>query len=65
MIDALTTVRSVNRTDAMTLLSTFGSLEKIIEATEDELSLCVGFGPQKASNLYKVLHMNFEKDYPS
>ncbi|KAG7164158.1 DNA excision repair protein ERCC-1-like 2, partial [Homarus americanus] len=61
LVDALTSVRSINRTDAMTLLSTFGSLEKIIEATEEELSMCPGFGPQKATRLHKVLHQNFKK----
>lgn len=61
LVDALTTVRSVNRTDAMTLLSTFGSLEKVIEASEEEVALCPGFGPQKATRLHKVLHQHFRK----
>lgn len=54
-------MRSINRTDAMTLMSTFGSLEKIAEATEEELSFCPGMGPQKAAKLHKVLHQNFKK----
>lgn len=61
LIDTLTSVRSINRSDAMTLLSTFGSLEKIVQATEEELSFCPGMGPQKASKLYKVLHQKFKK----
>ncbi|KAK3893037.1 hypothetical protein Pcinc_003131 [Petrolisthes cinctipes] len=61
LIDALTTVRSVNRTDAMTLLSTFVSLERIIEASEEEMALCPGFGPQKAKRLHRVLHQHFRK----
>ncbi|XP_050711082.1 DNA excision repair protein ERCC-1-like [Eriocheir sinensis] len=61
VIDALTSVRSINRTDAMTLMSTFGSLEKIVEATEEELSFCPGMGPQKAAKLHRVLHQNFKK----
>ena len=60
-MDALTSVRSINKTDAMTLLSTFGSLENIVEATEEELSFCPGFGPLKAKKLYKVLHEDIEK----
>ncbi|XP_049804002.1 DNA excision repair protein ERCC-1 isoform X2 [Schistocerca nitens] len=60
--NALTSVRSVNRTDAATLLSTFGSLGKIIKASQDSLTLCPGLGPQKASRLYKVLHQPFQKD---
>ncbi|XP_068201476.1 DNA excision repair protein ERCC-1 isoform X2 [Palaemon carinicauda] len=61
LIDTLTTVKSVNRTDAMTLLSTFGSLERIVGATQDELALCPGLGPQKAAKLYRVLHQPFRK----
>lgn len=62
MIEALTSIKSVNRTDAMTLLSTFGSLEKIVAATEEEISFCPGFGPQKASKLHSVLHQSFKKN---
>lgn len=61
LVDALTTIRSVNKTDAMTLLSNFGTLEKILDATEDQLALCPGMGPNKASKLYKVLHQSFKK----
>ncbi|XP_064117115.1 DNA excision repair protein ERCC-1-like [Macrobrachium nipponense] len=61
LIDTLTTVKSVNRTDAMTLLSTFGSLEKIVGASQDELAMCPGLGPQKAAKLYRVLHQCFKK----
>ncbi|XP_053645204.1 DNA excision repair protein ERCC-1 [Cherax quadricarinatus] len=61
LIDSLTSIKSINRTDAMTLLSTFGSLEKIVQATEDELSMCPGLGPQKASRLHKILHQTFKK----
>lgn len=61
LIDTLTAVKSINRTDAMTLLSTFGSLEKIVGATQDELLLCPGLGPQKAAKLHRVLHQPFKK----
>uniref|UniRef100_A0A8D8Q1V0 DNA excision repair protein ERCC-1 n=1 Tax=Cacopsylla melanoneura TaxID=428564 RepID=A0A8D8Q1V0_9HEMI len=59
LVSTLTTVRSVNKTDATTLLSTFGSLEAIIKASKDSLSLCPGLGPSKASRLYNVLHQPF------
>ncbi|XP_056610805.1 DNA excision repair protein ERCC-1 [Triplophysa dalaica] len=59
--DCLTTVKSVNKTDAMTLLSTFSSLEGIINASKEELVLCPGLGPQKAKRLYDVLHQPFIK----
>lgn len=61
LVDALTTVKSINRTDAMSLLSMFGSLEKIAEASENDLSLCPGIGPQKAARLHWVLHQPFIK----
>ncbi|XP_048049855.1 DNA excision repair protein ERCC-1 [Megalobrama amblycephala] len=59
--DCLTTVKSVNKTDAMTLLSTFSSLEGIIKASKEELVLCPGLGPQKARRLYDILHQPFVK----
>ncbi|OXU28270.1 hypothetical protein TSAR_010961 [Trichomalopsis sarcophagae] len=59
LINALTTVRSVNKTDAMTLLSTFGTFKDIIETPSASLALCPGFGPQKAQRLHKTLHETF------
>ena len=60
LIDALTTVKSVNKTDAVTLINVFGSLEKITSASIEDLTLCPGFGPQKAQRLHKVLHQTFK-----
>nr|CAG4651263.1 EOG090X0BTB [Simocephalus serrulatus] len=57
--DALSSIKSVNRTDAMTLLSNFQTIQKIHEATEEDLSLCPGIGPQKAKRLHRVIHENF------
>ncbi|MBN3298271.1 ERCC1 protein, partial [Amia calva] len=59
--DCLTTVKSVNKTDALTLLSTFSSLEGIINASKEDLTVCPGLGPQKARRLYEVLHQPFLK----
>ncbi|MED6263499.1 hypothetical protein CHARACLAT_005197 [Characodon lateralis] len=59
--DCLTTVKSVNKTDAITLLSAFSSVEGIINASKEELVLCPGLGPQKARRLYDVLHKPFLK----
>ncbi|XP_068185739.1 DNA excision repair protein ERCC-1 [Antennarius striatus] len=59
--DCLTTVKSINRTDAITLLSTFSSIEGIISASKEDLVLCPGLGPQKARRLYDVLHKPFLK----
>ena len=41
--------------------NTFGSLEKIVKAPVEELTMCPGFGPQKAQRLKKVLDMPFKK----
>jgi len=59
IIEALTSVKSISKTDASTLIGTFGTLDKIIKASEDDLSLCPGFGPQKAQRLRKVLKESF------
>ncbi|XP_074075385.1 DNA excision repair protein ERCC-1 isoform X2 [Macrotis lagotis] len=59
--ECLTTVKSVNKTDSQTLLATFGTLEQLATASQDDLSLCPGFGPQKARRLFEVLHQPFLK----
>lgn len=59
--DCLTTVKSINKTDAITLLSAFSSVEGIINASKEDLVLCPGLGPQKARRLYDVLHKPFLK----
>lgn len=52
----------MNKTDALTLIATFGTLENIIKATEKKLSECPGFGATKAKKLYKALHEPFLKN---
>ncbi|KYN21029.1 PREDICTED: DNA excision repair protein ERCC-1 [Trachymyrmex cornetzi] len=59
LVNALTTVRSVNKTDATTLLTTFGTLASIVRAQPNTLTLCPGFGLHKAQKLHKVLHESF------
>lgn len=60
LVDALTSIKSVNKTDAVTLINAFGTLKGIVEATIEELTLCPGFGPQKAQRLHKALHETFK-----
>ncbi|KAM3656367.1 LOW QUALITY PROTEIN: DNA excision repair protein ERCC-1, partial [Ammospiza maritima maritima] len=62
--DCLSSVRSVNRTDALSLLGTFGSLAAMAGASREDLSLCPGVGPQKAKRLFDVLHEPFVKAPP-
>ncbi|CAL1581565.1 unnamed protein product [Knipowitschia caucasica] len=59
--DCMTTVKSINKTDTMTLLSTFSTVEGIIDASKEKLLLCPGFGPQKARRLHDTLHKPFLK----
>ncbi|KAM8963021.1 DNA excision repair protein ERCC-1 isoform 1-T1 [Lycaon pictus] len=59
--ECLTTVKSVNKTDSQTLLTTFGSLEQLMAASREDLALCPGLGPQKARRLFDVLHEPFLK----
>nr|CAG4644238.1 EOG090X0BTB [Lepidurus arcticus] len=64
VVDALTTIKRINKTDAATLLSNFNTLESIFQASEEDLNLCPGIGPLKASRLFRVLHENFKKTKP-
>nr|XP_033775387.1 DNA excision repair protein ERCC-1 [Geotrypetes seraphini] len=61
MSDCLTTIKSVNKTDSLTLISTFGSLADLTKASREDLSLCPGLGPQKAKRLFDILHEPFRK----
>ncbi|KAM6289235.1 DNA excision repair protein ERCC-1 [Aegotheles albertisi] len=61
MTDCITSVKAVNRTDVLSLLSTFGSLAAVVGASREDLSLCPGVGPQKARRLFEVLHEPFRK----
>jgi DNA excision repair protein ERCC-1 len=55
----LTNIRSVNKTDVITLLDVFGSFGSVCRATEQELVLCPGIGEKKVKRLYRTLHEPF------
>lgn len=59
MTDCLTQVRSVNKTDVLTLLSTFGSLKNVSDAKADALAMCPGFGDQKVKRLQLAFKQPF------
>ncbi|KAK9499092.1 hypothetical protein O3M35_003603 [Rhynocoris fuscipes] len=61
LISALTSIRSINKTDAATLLTNFGTLEKIIKSSHLSLANCPGLGTRKAKNLHKILNTPFLK----
>jgi len=62
VMDALTSIRSVNKTDAMTLLNVFGTLGEIVQASPEKIALCPGFGPHKAQRIHAALHEKFKTD---
>ncbi|XP_063706878.1 DNA excision repair protein ERCC-1 [Culicoides brevitarsis] len=58
---ALTNIKPVNKTDAMTLLANFGTLENLINSSEEKLGSVSGLGPRKVSKLFKTLNEPFLK----
>ncbi|XP_060528138.1 DNA excision repair protein ERCC-1 [Cylas formicarius] len=61
LLNALTSIKPINKTDARNLISRFKTLEGIIKATEQQLSECPGLGTRKAKKLYSVFRENFLK----
>ena len=52
--DALTSIRSVNNTDVITLGTRFGSLAAIMAATPEQLATCPGIGPTKVQRIQET-----------
>ncbi|XP_052194348.1 DNA excision repair protein ERCC-1 [Diospyros lotus] len=61
---ALTTVRHVNKTDVVTLGSTFGSLSHIMDVSMEDLARCPGIGERKVKRLYDTFHEPFKRVIP-
>ncbi|XP_058444255.1 DNA excision repair protein ERCC-1 [Malaya genurostris] len=61
LVSALTNIKPVNKTDAMTLIQNYGTLANMITSSEEKLSLCAGLGPRKAKKLHKTFNENFLK----
>uniref|UniRef100_A0A182K5H1 DNA excision repair protein ERCC-1 n=1 Tax=Anopheles christyi TaxID=43041 RepID=A0A182K5H1_9DIPT len=61
LVRALTSIKPVNQTDAMILLQNFGTLGKLINSSEERLSMCSGLGPRKVKKLHKTFSENFRK----
>lgn len=59
MTGCLTSVKGVNRTDAVGLLSRFGSLRNLSKATASDLSLVPGLGEIKVKRLREALTTPF------
>ncbi|KAK1401592.1 DNA excision repair protein ERCC-1 [Heracleum sosnowskyi] len=58
---ALTSIRHVNKTDVVTLGSTFGSLAHIMDASMEDLGRCPGIGERKVKRLYETFHEPFKR----
>ncbi|XP_009795931.1 DNA excision repair protein ERCC-1 [Nicotiana sylvestris] len=61
---ALTAVRHVNKTDVVTLGSTFGSLSHVMDASMEDLARCPGIGERKVKRLYDTFHEPFKREVP-
>jgi DNA excision repair protein ERCC-1 len=61
MTSALTSVRHVNKTDVLTLGSTFGTLAGIFGASMEDLARCPGIGERKVKRLYDAFHEPFRR----
>lgn len=58
---ALTSIRHVNKTDVVTLGSSFGSLSQVMNASMEELARCPGIGERKVKRLYDTFHEPFKR----
>lgn len=57
--DYLTTCKGINKTDAASVLTQFGSVRAAMAATPDELGLIGGLGEVKVKRLYDAFHKPF------
>ncbi|KAF9116815.1 ssDNA endonuclease and repair protein rad10 [Mortierella sp. AM989] len=62
LTDSLTQIQSVNKTDVITLSSTFGSFSNIMNASVDELGILPGFGERKVKRLLEAFDQPFAID---
>ncbi|KAG0007136.1 ssDNA endonuclease and repair protein rad10 [Modicella reniformis] len=62
LTDCLTQIQAVNKTDVITLASTFGSFKSIMNASVDELGVLPGFGERKVKRLLEAFDQPFAID---
>jgi DNA excision repair protein ERCC-1 len=55
----LTSIKSITKTDVITLISNFGTVERIVQASAEELALLPGFGPQKVRRIREAFTRPF------
>eukprot|EP00919_Chromeraceae_sp_WS-2016_P006446 GHVR01015107.1.p1 GENE.GHVR01015107.1~~GHVR01015107.1.p1 ORF type:complete len:107 (-),score=16.96 GHVR01015107.1:61-381(-) len=61
LTDVLTTIPNINKTDAITLMSQFGSFKNILFSNRDELCKCAGIGDKKRKILLKTFIELFDQ----
>jgi DNA excision repair protein ERCC-1 len=59
LLDALTQVRSINKTDVRQLLTNFGSFAGLAQASKEELTAVPGMGERKVHRLHHVFNQPF------
>lgn len=59
LLDALTQVRSINKTDVRHLLTNFGSFAALAQASKEELTAVPGMGERKVHRLHHVFNQPF------
>ena len=62
VLDALQSIRRVNSTDSQTLLSNFGTIAGVADASQKNLAFCFGIGAQKAKNIHELFRQPFLKE---
>lgn len=55
-MSVLTSIKGINRTDALSLASHFGSLAALLTASMEQLASVPGVGPKKVRRLYETFH---------
>ncbi|XP_023026487.2 DNA excision repair protein Ercc1 [Leptinotarsa decemlineata] len=61
LIQALTSIKPINKSDAMALIDKYKTLKGILQASEFQIAEMPGFGTRKAKKLYSTLHTKFCK----
>lgn len=57
----ITQIKSVNKTDAQTLLHAFDSVESILNSTNEQLCVCPGLVSLKAQRLFQSFNQPFKR----